>query len=116
MKLISTVMLFVFAWSFIAMAQTPPSAAPAIVAAPAVAIPSGIMGWITAHGGFQAAVLLLVGSAFSMLSAVRQVLANFDGVAPGAAIPAGMAGLSLVNKICVILGQVVDFMTGNVQH
>jgi len=91
------------------MAQVP---SPSPVAVPA----SGIMGWITAHGGFQASVLLLVGSAMAVLSGVRQLLYNFDGVAPGAAIPADMTGLTLVNKICVIMGKIVDYITGNVAH
>lgn len=80
------------------------------------AVQTGILGWIAAHGGFQAAVLLVAGGAMALLSGVRQVLLIYDGVAPGAEIPAGMAGLSLVNKVCVILGQVIDFLQGNVKH
>lgn len=127
MKLISSVMLFVFAWSFIALAQVAPSAspvvavvaqsaAPVIAAAPAIVPVSGIMGWIAAHGGFQGAVLILVSSFLALLSAIRQVLYNFDGVAPGAPIPVDKSALTLVNKICLILGQVVDFMSGNTKH
>ncbi len=74
------------------------------------------MAWITAHGGFQGAVLLLVGSALAILSGVRQVLYNFDGVAPGTPIPVGMVGLTWVNKFCVIAGKIVDYLTGNVAH
>lgn len=128
MKLIASVLVFTFCWSFLSMAQTLPSPVPslaavAVPAAPAIAadVPvvvasGGIMGWISAHGGIQAVVLLLVGSAMTILSTVRTILYNLDGVAPGAAIPAGMAGLTTVNKICIILGKVVDFLTGNVPH
>lgn len=106
--------LFTCSWSFLGLAQAP-TPTPSVVAT-AVVPANGVMEWVTAHGGFQSAVLLLVMSAFTLLSAVRQVLSNLDGVAPGAEIPAGMQGLTMLNKICVVLGQVVDFMQGNVKH
>lgn len=114
MKLITSVLLFCFSWNFIAMAQTTSTtlvAQPAIIAAVPAA---GIMGWVNAHGGFQAAVLLLVGSAFAILSAIRQVLLAFDGVGPGAtSVP---PGLTVLNKVCLFLGKVIDFLQGNIQH
>lgn len=88
---------------------------PAIVA-PVVQSGGGILGWVAAHGGFQAAILLVVGAAMTLLSAFRSVLAAYDGVAQGAAIPENMVGLTKLNKICLILGKIVDFLQGNVQH
>ncbi len=77
---------------------------------------SGIMDFVNAHGGPYAAMMLVVGGSFTILSAFRQVLASYDGVAPGAPIPANFAGLTKLNMVCVVLGKVVDFVTGNVQH
>lgn len=107
MKLFLSLTLFILSFGLLSHAQSP-----------IIAVPSsgGILGWITDHGGYQAAILLLVGSAMAVLSAIRTVLSNFDGVAPGAAIPSNLQGLTLVNKICVILGQIIDFLQGNVQH
>ena len=76
----------------------------------------GIAGWVALHGGFQAAILLLVFSAFTLLSAIREVLYAYDGVAKGEPIPAQFKGLTLINKVCVILGKVLDFMQGNSAH
>lgn len=129
MKLIIAMFVFIMAWSFITVAQVagvpvPAASAPAIPnaaviqanASSAVVSNVGLKGWIESHGGFQAAVLLLIGSAFTILSAFRVVLYKYDGVAPGASIPVGYVGLTKLNMICVVLGHVVDFMTGNVAH
>ncbi len=118
MKLFASIFLFVLSYGFIAIAQVPvASPSPAIIP---VVIPlvekAGIMAWITAHGGFQAAVLLLVGSAFSLLSAIREILLKFDGIEKGAEIPADKSALTLVNKICIVLGKIVDFLQGNIKH
>lgn len=127
-KLVASILLFVIGFSFLSMAQVPlpgpsPSPMPTVVLpnigqviAPAVLASTGIMGWINSKGGFVAAVFLIVTSAFTLLSAVRMVLYKFDGVAPGADIPANLVGLTWVNKICVVLGKLVDMLTGNVAH
>lgn len=77
---------------------------------------SGVGGWLALHGGFTAAIILIVFSAFTVVSAIREILLKYDGVAPGAPIPPGLTGLTLVNKICVILGKILDFMQGNTAH
>lgn len=143
MKMIASLLIFAFAWTVLAQAPAalpasaaavkvviPASVSPAplapvvaasvaVAAAPADAVPveaTGILAWIAKHIGSQSAILVLMGAAMSILSGIRQILAFYDGVAPGAAIPAGMVGLSAVNKICLILGKVVDFLTGNIAH
>lgn len=113
MKTIFFALTFLFAWTV--LGQAPELVATPVAAAAPVA-KAGIIAWIDAHGGFQASILLLVGSAMAILSAVRTVLSNFDGVAPGASIPPGLTGLTMINKICVVLGKVIDFVQGNVQH
>jgi hypothetical protein len=92
------------------------TADPLVVAAVDEGSKGGIMGWIALHGGFQAAILMLVFSAFTLLSAVREVLYKFDGVAKGDPIPAKYQGLNLVNKLCLIFGKILDFMSGNTAH
>lgn len=122
MKLILSVLAFVCSWSYIALAQQilpspePMQAVPVGPIVNAAIAQVGVMGWINAHGGFQAAVLLLVGSAFCILSAIRQVLLNFDGVGPGQDIPADQKALTILNKVCLALGKVIDFIQGNVKH
>lgn len=116
---------FIMSFVFISMcfAQTSPIVAgspvpstPAVMAIVPASAPGGIMNWINSAGGFQAAVLLLVTTFMAILSAIRTLFASFDGVAPGAAIPTSLSGLTLINKICVIGGQILDFIQGNVQH
>jgi hypothetical protein len=92
-----------------AMAQVP---APA----PVSPVPSGIMGWVTAHGGFQGAVILLVYMANSILTGLRNAAAKYDGVNPGDAAPADASKLNLLNKVCLVLGKVLDYVLGNPQH
>lgn len=120
MKVFIGLFLFIISWSYLSLAQgvVAPAVPAASVAAQAavVAAPSGVMGWIESHGGFQAAVLLLVSSFNTILSALRIVLKKFDGVAEGDPIPADKKALTLVNKLCIILGQILDFSMGNVKH
>lgn len=130
MRLVSSVMLFVICWSFISFAQTAPSPAKAVVAVPAAsaapvvqavlasppAAQHGVMAWVESHGGFQGAVLLLVFSAMTLLSALRAVLKKWDGIAEGDAIPADNKSLTLLNKVCMVLGTVIDYVQGNLQH
>lgn len=115
LKFMVSSVLFVVCWSFLAFAQAPsPAASP--VAVVSAASQGGIMGWVTAHGGIQAAALMLVFSAFTLLSAVRTVLLKYDGLDLGQPIPADYKGLTLVNKLCLLGGNVIDFLTGNTQH
>jgi hypothetical protein len=138
-RLLASMVLVLLSWSYInvAMAQTLPSPVPVASAAPAavksvqpgveagknavVAVAgsnaqSGVMGWIESHGGFQAAVLLLVFSMMTLLSALRKVLYSYDGVNEGDPIPPEYKGLTTVNKICVVGGTVLDFIQGNIKH
>lgn len=116
MKLLITSALFAVSFMFInlALAQDQVTTSdPLVVSAVSN---GGIAGWIALHGGFQAAILLLVFSAFTFLSAVREILYKFDGVEKGQPIPTGYVGLTWVNRICVISGKVLDFLQGNVAH
>ena len=123
MKAISSLMLFIICWSYISFAQVVPApaaspAAPVVqaVASQAPAAQHGVMAWVESHGGFQGAVLLLVFTAMTMLSALRAVLKKWDGINEGDAIPADNKALTLLNKICMVLGTVIDYVQGNVQH
>lgn len=100
--------MFVLSWTVIAMAQAAASAP--------VSASGGIMGWINAHGGVQMSALLLVYSANAILSAVRDVCCKLDGINPGDVIPANKQALTIINKVCIALGKVIDFIQGNVQH
>jgi hypothetical protein len=118
MKLIFALILVCASFAF-AQEMTP--VAPAVVAASApiavIAAPAtGILGWIQAHGGFQAAILFIVMSTFTALSALRKILYAYDGVKEGDTIPADKTTLTTVNKICLVLGSVVDFIQGNTKH
>lgn len=127
MKTVSSLMLFIICWSYISFAQTvakpmaSPVASPAAavvqaVVSPAPAAQHGVMAWVESHGGFQGAVLLLVFTAMTLLSALRAVLKKWDGINEGDAIPADNKVLTLLNKICMVLGTVIDYVQGNVQH
>ncbi len=116
-KLVSSMILFCMSFLLIdfCLAQAPmqvTTADPLVVAATG----GGIAGWIALHGGFSAAILLLVFSAQTAMSALREILYKYDGVEKGQDIPPSMVGLTQVNKICVILGKILDFMQGNVAH
>ena len=113
MKLFLSLVGFIVCWSLVSLSQATVLVAPvAVAAAPA----NGMMTWIAAHGGFQASVLMLVTFLFSILSAVRLLLLKLDGVEPGAEIPADKSGLSALNKACIVLGQIIDFVQGNTKH
>jgi hypothetical protein len=109
MKTLLALLTFLVSYLYIGFAMAQEAVAP-------VAAPTGIMGWIAAHGGFQASILILVGSSMALASALRTVLLYFDGVPPGADIPPGLTGLTTVNKVCVVLGKVLDFIQGNLKH
>lgn len=79
-----------------------------IISAP-VAAPLG-------SGGLISIILLVAFSANTMLTALRTVLLKYDGVAPGSDIPADDKALTLVNKICIVLGSILDFLMSNPQH
>lgn len=120
MKLLITSVLFAVSFMFINLALAQDQAPMQVTTADPLVVSAvsngGIAGWIALHGGFQAAILLLVFSAFTFLSAVREILYKFDGVEKGQPIPTGYVGLTWVNRVCVILGKVLDFLQGNVAH
>lgn len=110
--------LFVFSFSWLLLAQDP-AAAPAAVAPAIVASSSflsGIWGWLNAHGGPVAAVLLLVGSFNALCSVIRDQLAKYDGVDLTKPIDPQYATLTLVNKICLWSGRILDLVNANTQH
>jgi hypothetical protein len=123
-KFLASVVIFVSSFIFIniCFAQSPsPSASPAVKTVAAIvssppAAQSGVMAWVESHGGFQAAVLMLVSGFLGILSAVRMLLYKLDGVAQGSSIPVDYKGLTVLNKVCLVLGSVVDFFTGNMAH
>ena len=114
MKMFLALMALIMMFCFPALAQDNPvsQAAAVVAAAPA----NAIMGRIEAHGGFQASVLLIVFVVFTGLSAFRTILYKLDGVDPGQPIPADKITLTTVNKICLFLGSVIDFIQGNTKH
>lgn len=94
--------------SIYAFAQTvAPVVAPVIAPAPS---------WLQAHGGILAVVVAAMLSLNTILSALRDLLYFLDGVPKGAEIPANYTGLTLVNKICLWLGKILDYVQGNVAH
>lgn len=105
MKYFSLLVLFMLVGNINVFAQSP---APVVV-------PQNV-GFIAAHGGLQASLILLVLVLNIVLSAVRDVLASLDGVPKGGVIPEDKAALSLVNKVCIFLGKIIDYVQGNVQH
>lgn len=90
------------------LAQVAPSPVPAPV--------GPVSNFIASHGGFYLTALLLAGCANSVLSAIRDVLAALDGVPKGGVIPEDKKALTAVNRICIALGKVIDYVQGNVQH
>ena len=86
-----------------------PTPAPAFVAPPLDPINFSTQGLV-------ATVLFLVFGANIILSAVRKVLYKYDGVKEGDTIPLSDSCLSLVNKVCLILGQILDFLGSNTKH
>lgn len=89
-----------------------------VASTPAAALQAsgGVSQLIANHGGYQASAVLLVFSVMTMLSALRTVLLKFDGIKDGEPIPADKTVLTKVNIVCIYLGHILDFLTGNVQH
>src|SRR6266403_1539385 len=83
--------------------------APVVVATPVIAAPS----WLEAHGGMMAVVVAVMLGLNAILSGLRDLLYFLDGVPKGAPIPANYTGLTLVNKICLWLGKILDYVQGN---
>jgi len=118
MKLFSALVLFIISWSLITLAQVPAPSPTAVVAA-VVAAPAaqgGFWGWIMAHGGLQAAVLLLVACFNIIISAVRDLLCKLDGIDLSQPIPADKTKLTFINKVALVSGKVLDWASANVQH
>lgn len=109
---------FVLAYSMLAIADAPAGspapAAVAVIAAPPVA-PSGLAGLVSSKGGLIAFVMLCLICLNSVMSAVRLALYKWDGVDLSADVSANTT-LTTVNKVCLVLGKVVDFFGNNTQH
>lgn len=103
-------------WGVMAAAQGAPPAAPPIVPGAPAVVSGGIMGWVTSHGGFQAATVLLVYCLNVALSSIRTIAYKLDGLDLTAEVPPDYKGLTLLNKIALVVGNVTDFLTGNTQH
>lgn len=118
MRLGCAVVLLMLAFSVLALAQSSPppapSATPAIVSSPAS--PSGLGGLVQSKGGLVAFITLCVLSLNALMSGVRLMLLKWDGVNPGDPIPADDKALTVVNKICIVAGQIMDFFGQNTQH
>ena len=50
----------------------------------------------------------------SILSSLRAIAAKYDGIQPGEQKPS--EAQNFLNKLCMALGKVLDFIQGNVQH
>jgi len=107
-KLLTLVITFVGGYAF-SQASSPTGPVAAAVAATE---PS----WLQAHGGMMAVAVAAMLGLNAVLSGVRDLLYFYDGVAKGAAIPAQYTGLTTVNKICIWLGKILDYVQGNVAH
>ena len=56
-------------------------------------------------------------SANCVLTAIRQILSKFDGIDPVKPLPADAPkSLTVVNKLCILVGKAVDFIIGNPAH
>src|SRR5579884_1197197 len=115
LRLCLAVVFFVLAYSMLSLAQsspTPaPSATPAVVSA---ASPSGLAGLVNSKGGLVAFVTLCVLCLNMIMSSVRLMLYKWDGINPGDQVPANATALTFVNKVCIVLGNIVDFFGQNV--
>jgi hypothetical protein len=67
-------------------------------------------------GSIYGKVFLGVFALNAILSALRDIVAKYDGVNPGDQAPAGDTSLNLLQKACGIVGKILDFIQGNVQH
>lgn len=107
-----------------AFADAPATAAPSVTpsvadaSAPTVApvTTSALSTFINSHGGMSSSIILVLMCMNSLLSALRDICARFDGVNPGDAAPVGDTKLTVLNKVCLILGKILDYVTANVQH
>lgn len=122
-KLFAALTFFMFSFVIVQMAfaqvSSPApvaSASPAIVAAAPVVAQGGFWGWVMAHGGLQASVLLLVACFNIVVTAARDVLCKVDGVNLANGVPPDKTKLTLLNKIALASGTVLDWLTANIQH
>jgi hypothetical protein len=115
MKRVLILLVLGFSMLFIGvelLAQSSPTPAPAAVSTPATSSNS----FLTQVGGLAGAVSFVVFGLFTILSALRVVLAKYDGVSPGQNTATPDTKLTILNNVCSFLGSVVDFLTGNIQH
>lgn len=112
-------LLFTFSYVF----ADAPGVSPTTAVAPTAAVVSApsapalsVGGFIQSHGGVQPSIILILLCLNSILSALRDICARLDGVKPGDAAPVGDAKLSMLNKACLVLGKVLDYVMGNPQH
>lgn len=101
--------LMVIVFSFVALAQSPAPSPLPVSGGALVAI-------VNSKGGLVAFIILVMACVNIIMSSVRLALYKWDGVNPGDQIPADDKALTLVNKICLFLGKIVDFIGQNVQH
>lgn len=115
-RLAFALVAFVLAYSMLAIAQVPAAspAAVAVVAAPAA--PSGLAGLVNSKGGLIAFVGLCLMCLNMVMSSIRLMLYKWDGVDLSSNVPPDMKALTLVNKICLVLGKALDFFGNNTQH
>jgi hypothetical protein len=97
----------VFGAAGAAFAQAVPSPVPA---------PSGVAGVVASKGGIVGLIIAVMLSMNILMSGARAALAKWDGVDLGQPIPDQYKGLTLINKICLVLGKGVDFITSNLPH
>lgn len=114
-RLAFALVAFVLAYSMLAIAQVPAAspAAVAVVAAPAA--PSGLAGMVNSKGGLIAFVMLCLVCLNGVMSAVRLAMYKWDGVDLSADVSANKP-LTVINKICLISGKILDFFGNNTQH
>lgn len=110
--------LGILACNVIAYAQAAATAPAAAASAPAVvAVGTGIMGWVVAHGGLQAAILMLLVCANTAISAVRTICYKYDGLDLTDDVdPEKYKTLTVVNKIALVVGKLLDIVGSNTQH
>lgn len=103
----------------ILLAQSSPTPAPVAAAAASAVIGSPAVvssNFLVQTGGLIGAVSFIVFGLFTLLSAIRMVVAKYDGVAPGSNTPAPDAKLTFLNTALIWLGKAMDMVMGNVQH
>lgn len=117
MKKILSVLVLSFCLLFIgvtllAQSSPPPAAPPAA----SVAAPSPASGFLAHTGGIAGAVSFIVFGMFTLLSAIRLVIAKYDGVNPGENKSDPDAKLTFLNVALIWLGKAMDLFMGNPQH